>query len=206
MIEGSDQEKKKPLKGFGVDADIEHNQLLIWANDAEMERVRELLVKLGETPGPQRSSSPVRVILPSDAKATAALLEQLRAAWPATGGNELIIKAPSQPKPAPAEDQEKKDQPKPDPTTKTKDERAAATKSSARTAARFVELQTAGVAPADEKPESDAANAVTGPAASPATPAAIATAPVAQTRLSTQPRSNRHRRRRLRLRSRRMAE
>ncbi len=50
---GQDQEKKKPLKGFGVDADIEHNQLLVWANDAEMERVRELLVKLGETPGPQ---------------------------------------------------------------------------------------------------------------------------------------------------------
>ncbi len=47
---GRDDDKKKPQKGFGVDADVEHNQLLVWANEAEMERVRDLLVKLGETP------------------------------------------------------------------------------------------------------------------------------------------------------------
>ena len=89
-----EERKKKPVKGFGVDADIEHNRLLLWANEAEMKRVRDLLVKLGEIPGGQQDARPVRLIAPTDAKDTAALLEKLRTAWPTSGGNELIIKAP----------------------------------------------------------------------------------------------------------------
>jgi type II secretory pathway component GspD/PulD (secretin) len=139
---GRDDDKKKPVKGFGVDADVEHNQLLIWANDAEMERVHDLLIKLGETPGSQRSSSPVRFVQPNDPKSTAALLERLRAAWPTAGENQLIIKTPP-PKPAPTESKDK-DKPastKPDPAAKPKDDRAANAIGGGRVAAQFAELR-----------------------------------------------------------------
>ena len=98
-----DDSKKKGVKGFGVDADIENNRLLLWANEAELKRVRELLVKLGEIPGGHQNAKPIRFIEPGDAKDTAAMLEKLRAAWPTTGANELIIKAPPPKKAEPAE-------------------------------------------------------------------------------------------------------
>lgn len=87
-----EERRKKQIKGFGVDADIERNRLLLWANEAEMKRVRDLLVKLGELPGAQTDSRPVRLIAPADAKDTAAIIEKLCAAWPASGSNQLIIK------------------------------------------------------------------------------------------------------------------
>ena len=68
-----EERRKKQVKGFGVDADIEHNRLLLWANEAEMKRVHDLLVKLGEIPGGQADARPVRLIAPTDAKDTAAL-------------------------------------------------------------------------------------------------------------------------------------
>ena len=157
---GRDDDKKKPQKGFGIDADIENNQLLVWANDAEMEKVRELLVKLGETPGSQRDASRVRVVQPTDAKATAALLEQLRAAWPATSGNKLIIKGPT-PKPAPPAvdaDKEKKDGATPAPVEKPKDDRAAAVIRATRVNAKFVDLASAGTKPEVPASRETAAN------------------------------------------------
>jgi type II secretory pathway component GspD/PulD (secretin) len=91
---GRDEDEEKPVKGFGVDADIENNRLLLWANEVEMERVRDLLIKLGEIPSGQQDPRPVRFIQPGDSKVTAELLEQVREAWSAAGGNELIIKTP----------------------------------------------------------------------------------------------------------------
>lgn len=139
--------KKKQLKGFGIDADIENNQLLVWANDAEMQRVRDLLVQLGETPGPKRDSRPMRVIEPNDAKSTAALLEQLRTAWPAARDNPLIIKG-REPRPATDEDQGKKDKkdqsaPQSNPAAKPKEDRASALNDEPKIAAKFAELQSA---------------------------------------------------------------
>ncbi len=145
-----DDDKKKPIKGFGVDADVEHNQLLVWANDAEIQRVHDLLIKLGEAPGAQRSSSPVRFVQPGDAKATAALLDRLRTAWPTTGENPLIIKTPP-PKPAPEnKDKEKPADGKSEPPAKPKNDRAANATSGARVAAQFAQfLPNDGEASAD---------------------------------------------------------
>ncbi|HEX3599646.1 MAG TPA: secretin N-terminal domain-containing protein, partial [Lacipirellulaceae bacterium] len=140
--DSGNDDKKKPQKGFGVDADVEHNQLLVWANEAEMDRVRDLLVKLGETPGAQRSSSPVRFIQPEDAKASAELLQRLRSAWPSSGKNELIIKAPP-PKPATEEKNEKKETPASEPAAKPKDDRAAGLNENGRIPAKFAELTAA---------------------------------------------------------------
>ena len=35
-IAADDEEEEKPVKGFGVDADIENNRLLLWANEVEI--------------------------------------------------------------------------------------------------------------------------------------------------------------------------
>lgn len=95
----NEDEKPEKLKGFGVDADIENNRLLLWADEAELERVRDLLVKLGEIPGSESDPRQVRFVEPSDGGSTEQLLEQLRAAWSASGKNELIINLPDTQKP-----------------------------------------------------------------------------------------------------------
>ena len=41
-----DNDEDKPKKGFRVDADIENNRLLLWANDAELKQVNEFLAEL----------------------------------------------------------------------------------------------------------------------------------------------------------------
>ena len=66
-------------------------------------------MKLGEIPGGEQESRPVRFIQPDDENTTAELLEQLRDAWSASGGNELIIKdrRPSQSPPPPANAEKK---------------------------------------------------------------------------------------------------
>jgi type II secretory pathway component GspD/PulD (secretin) len=89
-----EEEEDKPVQGFGVDADIENNRLLLWANQAEMERVHGLLVKLGEIPEGQQDLRRVRFVQPNGTVPTAQLLEQIREAWSASGNNELIIKLP----------------------------------------------------------------------------------------------------------------
>lgn len=88
-------DEDKPVKGFGVDADIENNRLMLWATDAEMERVRGLLVKLGEIPDGQQDLRQIRFVQPGSDMPTSVLLEQIRDAWRASGNNELIINAPA---------------------------------------------------------------------------------------------------------------
>ncbi len=82
---------KKPKKGFRVDADVENNRLLLWANDAELEQVKQFLAELTEDAPSAGGARPVRVIDPLGDGDTNRLLEQLRRAWPALGENELII-------------------------------------------------------------------------------------------------------------------
>ena len=83
------------MKGFGVDADIENNRLLLWANEAEMERVAGLAGQAGRD---SRTASRMCGECASCSRAssmpTAQLLEQIREAWSASGNNELIIKLP----------------------------------------------------------------------------------------------------------------
>ena len=90
-------EEKKDDDEFRVDADVENNMLLLWANEIEIESVRQLLVKLGEIPPEGGRTSKMRVmnaIAPEDA---AKFLERLRQAWPSLAPNELNL--PTLPKP-----------------------------------------------------------------------------------------------------------
>lgn len=85
------QEEKKPKKGFRVDADVENNRLLLWANDAELAQVQQFLSELTSDAPNMSGPRPVRVIAPLGDQQTKRLLEQLRTVWPALGENELII-------------------------------------------------------------------------------------------------------------------
>ena len=91
---------KKPDE-FRVDADVEYNRLLLWANEIEMEEVNNLLVKLGEIPPEGGDSSTVRVlnVLPGPEKDK--LLERIRRVWPSLAPNPLVT-------PEPEESEEKK--------------------------------------------------------------------------------------------------
>ncbi|MEX2306730.1 MAG: secretin N-terminal domain-containing protein [Pirellulales bacterium] len=160
-----EEDKEKPVKGFGVDADIENNRLLIWANDAEMERVRDLLVKLGEIPSGQQDPRPVRFVQPADGKVTPELLEQLRQAWSAAGGSELIIKVPPQAKPDTSEEKKKKDAAETKQTAQPAEDRSTGVHRSLRVAARYVQLAAESSSGANEN-----AAAKPGEAAEPATP------------------------------------
>jgi len=89
--DGNNQ-KQKPKGEFRVDADIENNRLLLWANDSELKEVRQFLEKLGEIPGRSGNPHTVRFLDPRNEQATRALLEQLQRIW--TGPNELRVEPP----------------------------------------------------------------------------------------------------------------
>jgi type II secretory pathway component GspD/PulD (secretin) len=90
----SPREDEKKSREFRVDADVEHNRLLLWANQAELAEVQALLVKLGEIPVAGSGSSNVRVIEGGDAKENEEFLERLRKVWPSVAPNELQTPAP----------------------------------------------------------------------------------------------------------------
>ena len=85
--EGGDNPKE-----FHVDADVEHNRLLLWANPVELASVEALLVKLGEIPAGGGAGG-VRVIDSGDAKETQELIERIRRAWPSIAPNALLAPA-----------------------------------------------------------------------------------------------------------------
>jgi type II secretory pathway component GspD/PulD (secretin) len=169
---GRNQDKKnEPVKGFGVDADIEHNRLLLWANEAELKRVHDLLVKLGEIPGGQQDSRPIRLIAPADAKDTAALLEKLRAAWPASGTNKLIIQPPPEKKAPQPEQQEPAGKPNSEPAAASAADRATAagpTNPAAQIAARYATLDTTVTSSASDEPTSGTTSSTSPPNSIPA--------------------------------------
>lgn len=78
---------------FRVDADVESNRLLLWANDVEMEEVRNLLVKLGEIPAEGGNPDRIRVMEVETGAGTQQLLEQIRRAWPSLAPNPLVLPA-----------------------------------------------------------------------------------------------------------------
>jgi type II secretory pathway component GspD/PulD (secretin) len=84
---GQDQSKDS----FRVDADVENNRLLVWANPTELEEVINLLGKLGEIP--QRGGDPRRVrtleVVPS--QQSAEFFQRLQEAWKALSPHELHI-------------------------------------------------------------------------------------------------------------------
>ena len=76
---------------FRVDADVENNVLLLWANEIEIESVRQLLVKLGEIPPEGGRTSKMRVLSVVPPEEAAKFLERLRQAWPSLAPNELNL-------------------------------------------------------------------------------------------------------------------
>jgi type II secretory pathway component GspD/PulD (secretin) len=86
-----DQEQSKSNDKFRVDADVENNQLILWANPVEMEEVHKLLAKLGEVVVPGANTSTVRVLNLQPGEDTAAALERLRRMWPMLAPNPLLM-------------------------------------------------------------------------------------------------------------------
>lgn len=95
---------------FRVDADLENNRLILWANTVELEEVNNLLAKLGELPSGQTNPSTVRSLDLPPGEETDALLERLERQWKAIAPNPLVLPAKPEPqpesKPAPATDNE----------------------------------------------------------------------------------------------------
>lgn len=103
------QPKKNPNE-FRVDADVENNRLLLWANEIEIQEVQNLLVKLGEMPAGDSAANRVRVLEGLSPEDAAEVLDALRRQWPAVAPNPIRIEqapkptspdAPNQPSPQP---------------------------------------------------------------------------------------------------------
>jgi type II secretory pathway component GspD/PulD (secretin) len=100
---GSSQSTDKADR-FQVDADIEHNRLLLRATEAELAEVRQLLAKLGELPDDARGGPRVRIVPAAPGEETQRLLERLKRVWPSVGPNALDVE--EEPKaPPPVKDQ-----------------------------------------------------------------------------------------------------
>lgn len=87
----SESEQSNDGDKFRVDADVENNMLLLWANEIEIESVRMLLVKLGEIPPEGGRTSKLRVLNVVPPEEAAKFLERLRQAWPSLAPNELNL-------------------------------------------------------------------------------------------------------------------
>lgn len=77
---GNDKDKK-PKDKFRVSANIRDNQVLLWANEAEMDEVKKLLIKLGEIAPESGGSSMFRSIPASSSRETFEYLQQLKKQW-----------------------------------------------------------------------------------------------------------------------------
>jgi type II secretory pathway component GspD/PulD (secretin) len=103
-FESSRRDGNENQKEFRVDADVEHNRLLLWANPVELASVEALLIKLGEIPAAGSGSANIRVIDGGDPKQTQELIDRIRRAWPAVAPNTLLgppAQAPEDQKTAP---------------------------------------------------------------------------------------------------------
>ncbi|KAA5545554.1 hypothetical protein FYK55_07910 [Roseiconus nitratireducens] len=76
-----DEDDKKDDDKFRVAANARFRQVLLWANESEMEQVRNLLIKLGELPPPGGSTRTVRRIDASAAPETYQYLLRLKQQW-----------------------------------------------------------------------------------------------------------------------------
>ena len=76
---------------FRVDADVENNRLLLWANGIELEEVNNLLVKLGEIPDRRGKASTTRVLNIEPGLELDELLDKLRRVWPSLAPNPLLL-------------------------------------------------------------------------------------------------------------------
>ena len=83
--------EEQPQDKFRVDADVENNRLLLWANEVEIQEVMNLLVKLGELPPEGGRPSTFRVLDPVPEEEAGELFERIRKAWPSLAPNPLNV-------------------------------------------------------------------------------------------------------------------
>lgn len=102
---GMDQQEDKGGK-FRVDADVEYNRLLLYANEIEYQQVQDLLVQLGEIRPDGGDPRTVRVIEADVGSDTRDMLKRLQRIWPSMGENELDIQLP-EPEQEPEVEEEK---------------------------------------------------------------------------------------------------
>ncbi len=141
----SEQEDKRP---FRVDADIENNRLLLWANEVELTEVQQLLVKMGEMPSGTGSSETLRVIdLMSDEDAEEAL-ERLRRLWPAVEPNRLQIEDLTPPA---ASEETPLDRPVTSPTRDESPRRPTVVSEQTRTVSTLLALHQADLPPDEDE-------------------------------------------------------
>lgn len=97
---GSRNQTKKNDDKMRVGANVQDNQILLWANPIEMEEVQKLLVKLGEIPPDGGSGSRVRVVDASRQPETYEYLKKLKEEWERSGRGTISIPDASEFKPA----------------------------------------------------------------------------------------------------------
>jgi type II secretory pathway component GspD/PulD (secretin) len=88
---GGQQEEEKQQDEFRVAANARFRQVLLWANESEMEQVRNLLIKLGELPPPGGSRQTVRRFEASPGPETYQYLLQLQRQWRQVSDSPLVI-------------------------------------------------------------------------------------------------------------------
>ncbi|EMI55588.1 signal peptide protein, partial [Rhodopirellula sallentina SM41] len=86
----NDDDKKDEDK-FRVAANTSYRQVLLWANESEMEEVRSLLIKLGELPPPGGSQQTMRVVEASATPETLEYLKELKERWSSISSTELLL-------------------------------------------------------------------------------------------------------------------
>jgi type II secretory pathway component GspD/PulD (secretin) len=87
----SNDDKKKETDEFRVAANERYRQVLLWANESEMEQVQSLLIKLGEMPPPGGSKRTLRTVDASATPETYEYLLKLKQQWNATSGTPLEL-------------------------------------------------------------------------------------------------------------------
>lgn len=108
---GGGSSEENQTRKFRVDADVEHNRLLIWANDVELAEIQNLLIKLGELPPEGSRAATLRTLDTIPLEDAPYLIERLREAWPGLGDNPLQLKVtPPEAKDAPAGPRKAKDE------------------------------------------------------------------------------------------------
>ena len=137
----SQETTRKDERPFRVDADVENNRLLVWANEVELAEVQGLLAKMGEIPSDQTNPESTRTLEFGSPEEADRMLKQLRQLWPNVAPNELLT-----PEAAPAT------VPKPKTPVKVETPPSDASHRSRRTPARFSQLETVLADEEDEAP------------------------------------------------------
>ncbi len=119
---GGSANKQKSSDKMRVGANVQDNQVLLWANPIEMEEVQNLLVKLGEVAPAGGRRSTTRVIDASRQPETFEYLQRLKEQWERVSPNPLAIPDASEfsrpneepRKTTPAEDSKPEPEPEPE--------------------------------------------------------------------------------------------